>query len=117
MLDDMMCSAPCRGGTDVVGACGNYTMHSGRNCYGDRDGRGSHGATDLEDPPSSSCGTMTLHACMQRCDATAGCEGVTVTPQPGGLVACYRKGAIEIDKCDYGNAWGFDTWVKKATAK
>lgn len=116
ILDDLICSSPCRG--DVpVGACAAYAMNSGRNCYGNRDGRGSHGATDLEDPPSSSCGTMTLHACMQRCDATAGCEGVTVTPQPGGLVACYRKGAIEIDKCDYGNAWGFDTWVKKATAK
>lgn len=114
-LDDVICSSPCRGDTPI-GACAGYTMNSGRNCYGARGTATSHGATDLESPPSSSCGTMTLHECMKRCDTTDGCEGVTVTPQPGGLVACYRKGAIDIAKCDYGNAWGFDTWVKKPIA-
>ena len=96
-----------------MGACAAYALHSGHNCYGSRGGAPAHGATDLEHPPSSSCGTMALAACMQRCDETAGCEGVTVTPQPGGLVACYRKGSIVLEQCDYGDAWGFDTWVRK----
>jgi hypothetical protein len=42
-----------------------WIKHSGANCYGDRDGHGAHGASDLENPPSSAApgSPMTLAAC------------------------------------------------------
>ena len=55
---------------------------------------------------------MTLAACMQKCDTTANCDGVTVAPASGGLVECFRKGNVQISQCDYGSSWGFDTWTK-----
>ena len=99
-----MCAAPC-GAPGGEGLCGNYTLQSMKNCYGDRgDGTGSHGADDLETPADSSAGTMTLHACQALCDATDGCDGVTVRLSTAagsdGLVDCYRKGNIDLDACD-----------------
>ena len=117
VLDDMLCAAPCRGkDPKEVGACAGYSLHSGANCYGDRDGHGRHGADDLENPPSASCGVMTLEACMRRCDATHGCDAVTVAPaddQLLGLINCYRKANVRVRGCDAG-AWRFETWVKRA---
>jgi hypothetical protein len=114
LLDDLMCAAPC-GAPGGEGLCGNYTLQSMKNCYGDRgDGTGSHGADDLETPADSSAGTMTLHACQALCDATDGCDGVTVRLSTAagsdGLVDCYRKGNIDLDACD--TYYPMDTWVK-----
>ena len=107
ILDDLICAAPC-GGTGGVGECAGYTMHAGRNCYSGR------GATDIDG--AAACGVMSVRACQERCDATAGCDGVVVTHAAGvsGAVNCYRKASIDVDACDYGHAWGFDTWVKKS---
>jgi len=110
-LDDILCSAPCGGNSSggPVGNCASYTMYSGHNCWGP-----GHGADEIENPPHSSCGTMSLAACQRRCDETANCAGVTVVATSGGLVECYRKANIDIGQCDYGDAWKFDTWLKKA---
>ncbi|GMH88937.1 hypothetical protein TrST_g3681 [Triparma strigata] len=112
ILDDAMCSAPCLGGK--AGACSGYELNSMKNCWGDRgDGSGSHGATDLESPSDSSAGVMTLSACMNLCDETPNCEGVSVSFADGGsgLVNCFRKGSIDINDCD--EYFPIDTWVKK----
>jgi len=85
----------------------------GYNCYGTRDGgRSYHGATDLENPVSASCGIMPIAACQQKCEQTNGCTGVTVS-KTGDAYACYRKADIDLSKCDQGGALGpFDTWVR-----
>ena len=116
VLDDMLCAAPC-GAADGGAGCAGYSLHSARNCYGDRDGEGAHGATDLEEPASGSApgSPMSLHACQQLCDATPGCEGVTTAHSgEGGLVDCFRKGSVDIGKCDLNYPSPFDTWTKSA---
>jgi len=107
ILDDVLCASPCRGEADV-GACAGYTLHSGYNCYN------GHGATDLENPSSSSAGIMSLADCQKRCDETASCDSVVVSAaaSSGGLVNCYRKANTVIGSCDYG-AWNYETWVKR----
>jgi hypothetical protein len=98
-IDNMLCSAPCRGD------CSGYEMNSMKNCYG------GHGATDLEQPSTSSAGTMDLSECLALCDETDGCEGVAVSQAGSGQVECYRKADIDIAACD--SYIPFDTWVRK----
>ena len=61
----------------------------GLNCYGDRDGKGSHGAVDLEHPASSSApgSPMSLSSCEKLCFEAQGCTGVTVAPRGNGCVS------------------------------
>ena len=72
-----------------------------------------HGATDLERPSSSSCGTMTLAACKAKCYDLQGCTGITSIESStnSSLVECYRKADIFLGSCDPGTK--FDTWVWK----
>lgn len=71
------------------------------NCYGTRDGgRSYHGATDLEKPASSSCGTMSLDACKAKCKEMPGCNAVTVLRKSNGEVECFRKGNVVLGQCD-----------------
>ena len=110
VIDDLLCAAPCRGPT--TGACGNYTLESMKNCYGDRGDGVWHGADDLEDPADSSAGTMSLFDCQALCGETDGCDGVTVRATSSGLVECYRKGNIDLSACD---TWFvMDTWVRNS---
>ena len=101
-------------------APGNWTKAGGANCYGARGaGTSSHGATDLEDPPDSSCGTMTLAQCLVKCDGLAGCTAVTVQDDDsggggGGLVKCFRKGDVSLQHCDQGS--GYTTYVRGSAA-
>ena len=102
---------------------GKWSEASGANCYGTRDGgRSYHGATDLEHPVSAACGVMTLVACQEECLKLRGCDGVTVLPTAradtetgrsssggdggpgvgGQLYNCYRKGNVDLAKCDHG---------------
>ena len=100
ILDSIICAAPC-GSTKSIGGCSGYTLQSSKNCYGDRDGNGWHGADDLEDPADSSCGVMTLAACQSMCDNTDGCDGISVSAAGDGQVNCYRKANIDIELCDW----------------
>ena len=94
-----------------------YYKAKGFNCYGPRAGDPtSHGARDLENPPSSSCGVMSRADCQARCDATEDCDGVVVTPAAGGNVSCYRKADINLAACD-NNAAQFETYVKSNWTK
>lgn len=88
----------------------HWTEAKGENCYGPRGTSPAHGATDLEHPPSSSCGTMTVEACQQKCLDTEGCTAVTVAPQATGEVACYRKADVNLEHCDSGTT--FTTYVR-----
>ena len=115
----------------------NWTEAVGENCYGPRGTSPSHGATDLEHPASSSCGTMSLDACRAKCLNTPGCTAVATSPatvaaanestndnggisNSGGggggggsdsLVACYRKADISLEHCDSGTT--FSTHVRR----
>ena len=111
VIDDYLCASPCLGDHD--GACSGYELNSMMNCYGERDGQPAHGADDLENPPSSSAGVMTLANCMELCDNTDDCDGVTVSAasEGGGLVECFRKANVNIDSCDF--YYPIDTWTKK----
>eukprot|EP00756_Hemistasia_phaeocysticola_P067366 Hpha_TRINITY_DN9913_c0_g1::TRINITY_DN9913_c0_g1_i1::g.140353::m.140353 len=86
-----------------------WVRAAGQNCYGARDGQPAHGATDLESPPSASCGVMSLADCQARCLSTPGCDGVTVSSAGNGQYNCFRKGSIELAGCD-GGTW-YDTYV------
>lgn len=110
IIDDLLCAAPCGAPEGLVGGCSSYSLESMKNCYGDRGDGVWHGADDLETPADSSAGTMSLYACQALCDATNDCDGITVRTTSDGLVECFRKGNINIDKCD---SWTVtDTWVK-----
>ena len=102
MLDDIICANPCRSATSV-GGCSGYQHYAGSNCYG------GHGADDLEDPPTSSAGTMTLSECMNLCGETSGCDGIVVSPAGDGLVNCYRKGNLNIEECTVD--WYYDAYI------
>ena len=94
---------------------GNWTRASGANCYGTRDsGKTFHGATDLEKPADSSCGTMTLEQCQAMCDGLAGCTAVTVSDGGGGRVNCFRKGDVSLQHCDLGAE--YTTYVRGSSA-
>ena len=92
----------------------NWTKAGGANCYGARGSGTSHGATDLEHPADSSCGTMTLAQCQAKCEGLAGCTAVTVQDGGGGLVECYRKGDVSLQHCDLGSE--FTTYVRGGSA-
>jgi hypothetical protein len=86
----------------------HFLLHQGKNCYGNRGG-GSHGATDLEHPASSSCGNFdTLAECEAKCLELSDCDGITVT-FVNGKYECFRKGNININQCDSGTS--FDTYT------
>merc|ERR1712013_55731 len=107
IIDNALCAAPCLGPSGEVGACAGYKMNSMKNCY---DG---HGATNMENPPDASAGTMSLYDCQRLCDQTEGCTGIGVSNNEKttpGFINCYRKKDIVIDDCD---AYiPFDTWTK-----
>eukprot|EP00483_Globobulimina_turgida_P001347 UN01349 len=82
-------------------------MNSMKNCY---DG---HGATNMENPPDSSAGTMSLYNCQQLCDRTDGCTGVTVSnnvSSVAGYINCYRRKNINLGQCD--GDMSYDTYTK-----
>lgn len=89
----------------------NWTAAIGENCYGPRGTDPAHGATDLENPPSSSCGVMSLAECQQKCINTSGCTGVTVSSAGSGKYNCYRKADLSLRHCDSGTS--FDTYVRR----
>lgn len=91
-----------------------WTAIQGENCYGPRGTAPAHGATDLENPPASSCGEMTLADCQQKCLDLPGCQAVTVQPVAGGKVACFRKADVVLEHCDSGTS--FDTYVRREWA-
>ena len=39
----------------------------------------AHGATDLETPPSASCGHMSIDSCKQKCMNLDGCTAITIS--------------------------------------
>ena len=107
-----------------------WTKAGGFNCYGPRSDKPGdwHGATDLENPPSSSCGVMSLSDCQKRCAQTVSCDGITVSSAGNGKVNCYRKAVIDmllniwhlwiienivLGSCDTGSS--FDTYVTSTT--
>jgi len=95
MLDDILCSAPCRGND-----CGSYELKSMTNCWS------GHGAEDLSD-----AGTMELSQCLNLCSGETECDGVVVMQAGNGDVNCYTKSNIQLGSCD---SWvETDTWVKK----
>ena len=109
ILDNLICAAPCLNPNKGVGGCETYTLNSMKNCYN------GHGAINLENPPYSSAGTMSLYDCQTLCDKTENCDGITVsnneTSIPG-YINCYRKGNINIDACD--GDFTYDTYIKNA---
>ena len=82
------------------------TAGLGENCY---DG---HGGTDLENPPSSSCGNFdTVAECEAKCLELNDCSAVTVQKTADGKQwQCFRKANIVYEECDRGSS--FDTYVR-----
>ena len=76
-----------------------WSKAAGKNCWGSRGGQPAHGASDLEQPPSASCGEMSLGACEAKCNALQGCTGIVVAQAAGGLLSCYRKADIHLGQC------------------
>ena len=107
-IDGLLCKDPGLVPTPPTG--NGYVKAAGFNCYGARGDEPAHGASDKEDPPSSSCGDMTVEECQQQCDGTTGCTGITVGRGQNGKYPCYRKSDITLDRCDHGTS--FDTYVK-----
>ena len=70
------------GSSYVTYAAGQWAHAASVNCYSGK------GATDLESPPGSNCGTMSLAACQAKCQAMEGCDGITVQPAAGGDHCC-----------------------------
>jgi hypothetical protein len=100
-LNNMMCANPAN--TPHPQPTKAWNKNQGDNCWV------GHGATDLENPPRSSCGNFeTVAECEDKCEHTAGCTGVTVQYE-GGKYACYRKSNINISGCDHGT--NFDTYT------
>lgn len=88
-----------------------WDLAQGENCYGPRGSSPAHGATDLERPPSASCGSMTLTECQQKCLDLPGCTAITVNQGPDGKYDCYRKADVSIDHCDSGTS--LSTYVRR----
>jgi len=115
ILESALCARPAADGPPPPPAPhGQYTQAAGKNCYGARNGQPAHGSTDLEHPASASCGQMSLPECETKCDELDGCDGVTVRSVGGGNYDCYRKGSIDISRCDSNTQ--FDTYVKGGIA-
>ena len=72
----------------------SFTSLGAMNCY---DG---HGGVDLESPPGSSAGVMSLDACQALCDSTNSCTGVVFS----GAGDCYRRTDIFMPLCDTSSA-------------
>lgn len=87
----------------------SWKEYKGYNCYGQRGGSQSHGAKDMENPASASCGTMSLSDCQQKCEQMQGCTGVTVRAN-NGRYDCFRKGDIQPDQCDKNSQ--YDTYSR-----
>jgi len=83
------------GGSYITYVAGQWAHAAGVNCYSGK------GATDLESPPGSNCGTMSLDACQAKCQATEGCDGITVQPAAGGLLKCFRRGLTDLAACSH----------------
>eukprot|EP01062_Namystynia_karyoxenos_P014033 TRINITY_DN1504_c0_g1_i1.p1 TRINITY_DN1504_c0_g1~~TRINITY_DN1504_c0_g1_i1.p1 ORF type:complete len:503 (+),score=134.16 TRINITY_DN1504_c0_g1_i1:85-1593(+) len=79
-----------------------WVHYQGLNCYT------GYGATDLENPPGSSIGSMPLDQCRVQCMTAKGCTGVAWSPSDQ---QCYRRTNINIAKCT--TKWGaqWDTHV------
>eukprot|EP00928_Gymnodinium_smaydae_P053663 TRINITY_DN3759_c0_g3_i3.p1 TRINITY_DN3759_c0_g3~~TRINITY_DN3759_c0_g3_i3.p1 ORF type:complete len:560 (-),score=31.26 TRINITY_DN3759_c0_g3_i3:351-1985(-) len=105
-LNQLLCKPP--------GPWGNsrqWVEAKGENCYGPRGASPAHGATDLESPPSASCGAMTLAACQQKCMELPGCTAITMGAlDSSGRGPCYRKADVVIKYCDSRTV--FSTWVR-----
>jgi len=92
-------------GSSAVQFAPELVKMSNLNCYS------GHGAVDLETIPGESCGVMSLDQCHNKCVSLgAACQGITVSPRSDNQVDCYRRGSIEVDKCDVGVS-GYDTFV------
>lgn len=118
-LDDLLCQPPKTppppAPTPPPSPRGLWARAEGINCYGTRDGgKTFHGATDLEVPASASCGVMSVAACEERCLATDGCDAISTSPAAGGLVNCFRKKALDLQKCDRPGKGSFDTYAHAA---
>ena len=119
-INQLLCQEP-RGDFSQT----EWVEGKGENCYGPRSGdQQSHGATDLEDPPESSCGTMTLTECQQMCLDMQGCTAVTASPADARrrlsapnksvdpMVHCYRKSDVFFGQCDQSTS-SFSTYVRR----
>ena len=73
----------------------SWAKAAGLNCYG-----GGHGAIDLESPPGSNAGIMSLADCQQKCANMEMCDGITVRKQASGQYECYRRGSVDFTDCD-----------------
>jgi hypothetical protein len=83
----------------------NWTLAAGQNCYP------NHGATDLESPPSSSCGSFpSIAECEAMCLQMPACTGITVTKDSSGKWSCFRKSDVVLSQCD--RATVYDTYVR-----
>ena len=114
-IEKLLCQNPKHGpapGPAPGPSPAGYTKAAGKNCWGSRNGQPAHGAKDLENPPSSSCGDMTIAECEQKCNQLQGCTGIVVEQaQQAGKWSCFRKADIDLSKCDSGT--GFDTYVRQ----
>ena len=62
ILNKLMCTNPANKPHS------DWTKYSGANCYGPRGSNPSHGAKDMENPVSSSCGNFsTMAECEAKC--------------------------------------------------
>lgn len=85
-----------------------WTEHSGLNCYE------GHGAADLEKTHGQPCGTMSLAECEGFCDKLPGCTGIVMSSGSGDQ-ACFRRGSIDLSKCDSQQYNNYNTYVKSVS--
>ena len=108
LLDDFLCDQPGSSSPHNT----QWTKAEGENCYGPRGSTASHGADDLESPPSASCGYMNLESCQKKCDDLNDCTAITMSELDGkGFGQCYRKTNIVLSECDSGTS--FSTYVRR----
>ena len=73
-----------------------WKKHKDTNCYQ------NHGATDLESPVGSSCGSMTLQGCKNYClthPAQGGkCTAIAFDDSNGN---CYRRANVDLSRCEH----------------
>ena len=75
-----------------------WREHKGRNCYG------GQGASDLESPRGSACCTVdSLIECQAKCEATSGCDAITISAQKP--YRCYRRSELRVEACLRDGAW------------
>ena len=89
-----------------------WQLARGFNCFGARGSAPAHGARDLENPPGSSCGTMDVRSCQQKCSQLKDCNAVTWQgAKHSGVGKCYRKFVDNLKGCDRGTS--FDTYLAR----